>query len=139
MTRGRAGTFRKSRDWDGLGCGYSAATADPFASVGMTRGERVLFGRVATGMDGIQCGYSAATADPFASVRDDKGESGYFSEESRLGWTRVRLLRSDCRSLRFGRDDKGRAGTFRKSRDWDGRNSVRLLRGDCRSLRFGSG
>src|ERR1700678_1481633 len=103
----------------------------------MTRGERVLFGRVATGMDGIQCGYSAATADPFASVRDDKGESGYFSEESRLGWTRVRLLRSDCRSLRFGRDDKGRAGTFRKSRDWDGRNSVRLLRGDCRSLRFG--
>src|SRR6202453_3459063 len=86
MTRGRAGTFRKSRDWDELGCGYSAATADPFASVGMTRGERVLFGRVATWMDGIQCGYSAATADPFASVRDDKGG----------------------------------AGTFRKSRDWDG-------------------
>ena len=27
---------------DGIQCGYSAATADPFASVGMTRGERRL-------------------------------------------------------------------------------------------------
>jgi hypothetical protein len=34
-----------------------------FASIGMTRGERLLFGRVATWMGGVRSGYSAKTAD----------------------------------------------------------------------------
>ena len=61
-----------------------------YAPVGMTRGRRLLFGRVATWMDGVKSGYSAATADPSTA-------------------------------LRFGRDDNGKAVTFRKGGDLDGR------------------
>jgi hypothetical protein len=38
------------------------------APVGMTRGERLLFGRSATWMEGVRSGYSTATADPCASL-----------------------------------------------------------------------
>jgi hypothetical protein len=64
-----------------------------YAPVGMTRGRRLLFGRVATWMDGVKSGYSATTADPSTA-----------------------LLRSS------GRDDKGRAVTFRKVSDLDGQS-----------------
>jgi hypothetical protein len=37
----------------------------------MTRGERLLFGRVATWMGGVRSGYSAKTADPSTSLRVD--------------------------------------------------------------------
>jgi hypothetical protein len=37
-------------------------------------------------------------------------------------------------ALRFGRDDKGRAVTFRKGGDPDGQSWEWLLRNDCRSL-----
>jgi hypothetical protein len=60
---------------------------------GMTRVEQILFGRVATWTDGVESGYSAKTADPCTA-----------------------LLRSS------GRDDKGRASTFRKDGDSDGRS-----------------
>jgi hypothetical protein len=63
------------------------------APVGMTSGEGLLLGRVATWMDGVESGYSAKTADPSAT-----------------------LLRS------FGRDDKWRGVTLRKGGDLDGRS-----------------
>jgi hypothetical protein len=47
-----------------------------FASVGMTRGGRLLLARLATWMDGIRSGYAARTADPSTALRfgrDDKG------------------------------------------------------------------
>jgi hypothetical protein len=59
----------------------------------MTRGGLLLSGRVATWMDGVKSGYSAKTADPS-----------------------IALLRST------GRDDNGRAVTFRKSCELDGRS-----------------
>ena len=58
-----------------------------FASVGMTRGGRLLFGVLATWMDRVTNGYFARTADPSTS-------------------------------LRFGRDDKGRAVCFKKVNQW---------------------
>jgi hypothetical protein len=58
-------------------------------------------------MDGVKSGYSAKTADPSTT-----------------------LLRSS------GRDNKGRAITFRKDGDSDGRSLDRLLREDCRSLHY---
>jgi hypothetical protein len=44
----------------------------------MTRGERLLTGRVATRMDGVKSSYSAKTADPAAAVGDDKGRAFTF-------------------------------------------------------------
>jgi hypothetical protein len=73
----------------------------------MTRGGQLLSGEMATRMDGVESGYSAKTADASTA-----------------------LLRSS------GRDDKGRAITFRKDGDWDGRSLERLLREDCRCLHY---
>jgi hypothetical protein len=39
-------------------------------------------------------------------------------------------------ALRSGRDDKGRAVTFLKNRDWDGQSQERLLRDDADPLRY---
>jgi hypothetical protein len=41
-------------------------------------------------------------------------------------------------SLRFGRDDKGRAVTLRKVCDLDGQSYERLFCDDCGSLHFAS-
>jgi hypothetical protein len=41
---------------DGIRSGYAAKTADPSASLGMTRGERLLLGRLATWADGVRNG-----------------------------------------------------------------------------------
>jgi hypothetical protein len=68
-----------------------------FASVGMTRGRRLLFGRFAIWMDRVTNGYFAKTADPCASLRMTRGgpllfgrfaiwmdrvPNGYFAERS---------------------------------------------------------
>jgi hypothetical protein len=87
----------------------------------MTRGERLLFGRVATWMGGVRSGYSAKTADPSTSLRygrDDKGREVTFRKSGDLDGRRLERLREDCRSLRFA--SVGREVTFRKSGDLDG-------------------
>ena len=78
--KGRGITFRK----DGASDGQSQERllrADcrslRYATVGMTRGGRLLSGRMAPWMDGVNSGYSATTADHSTSLgygRDDKGE-----------------------------------------------------------------
>jgi len=57
------------------------------------------------------------------------GCSGRFDEAARR-------TADPSTSLRFGRDDKGRAVTFRKARDLDGQSSERLLCEDYRYLHF---
>jgi hypothetical protein len=84
-----------------------------YAPVGMTRGGRLLFGRVATRMDGVKSGYSATTADPSTALRsgrDDKGRGLLFGRVA----TRMDGVKSaysakaadPSTTLRSGRNDK---------------------------------
>jgi len=53
--KGKAVTLREVSDLDGrIGSGYSAATADPSATLGMTRVKHLLSGKLATWMDGLE-------------------------------------------------------------------------------------
>jgi hypothetical protein len=58
---------------------YSAKTADPSTSDGMTREGRLLFEMMATRMDRVRSDYSAKTADPSTSV--DKGRAVTFRND----------------------------------------------------------
>ena len=52
---------------------------------GMTRGEQLFSGRVATWMDGVETGYSVKTADPSTALRfgrDDKGRAVTLRKDS---------------------------------------------------------
>jgi hypothetical protein len=92
-----------------------------FASVGMTRGGRLLLARLATWMDGIRSGYAARTADPSTTLRfgrDDKGRAlllaslATWMDGIRSGY--AARTADPSTALRFGRDDKGRAVTHLK-------------------------
>src|ERR1700678_3795628 len=94
--------YREPHTWTSLA---ARSRKSGYAPVGMTRGGRLVSGRMATWMDRAECRYSAATADPSTTLRsgrNDKGRTVSFRKDGDLdGQSRVQILRGNCRSLHY--------------------------------------
>jgi len=88
----------------------------------MTRGGRLLSGKVATWMDGgaVSPAKTAGPSTALRSGRDDKGRAVTLREKWRLGWKEERFppRRLQIPALRSGRDDKGRRLLSGKVATW---------------------